>query len=898
MPVELTDDLLLSVQRPSRYVGGEINTVVKDHARARASIALAFPDVYDLAMDYQGFQILYPLVNARTEFVAERVTCPWPDMADAMRRRGVLLYGLESRTPLREFHLIGFTLQHELNYTNILEMLDLAGLPVLAADRRDLFPIVIAGGPGALAPEPLAPFVDAFVIGEGEEAITQLLEICARSRDGGPPAKEAMLLEMANVPGVYVPRFYEPDEDGCVHRIRGDVPESIIRRLYDISQETFSVRPVVPLQRIVSERLTLEIKRGCTRGCRFCQAGMITRPLRERTQEQILALTEQGLANTGHREVSLMSLSSADYSALAPLMRKINDRHEKEHVSIALSSIRVNAFDVQFAEEIKRVKKTGFTFAPEAGTERLRSVINKELSDENFLNVTAQVFSRGWQRLKYYFMCSLPTETDEDLMGIVDITERSLAIGRRFWGKNFEIAVSVSPFIAKPHTPFQWEGLLRREEVDRRWHLVADSLRSRNVRVRPHSANQAWVEAALCRGDRRVGMAMLRAWRQGARFCSWDEHFRLDLWERSFGEEGIDTDDLIHATWDHGRPLPWDHIDAALGKKFLAREHRKAMAKTLTPDCAFTHCVGCDTCDFESVKNEVVCEKPLNTYDSIGKAPPPAKPHRPEPPGDGPEPTVRLRVRLTKQGLMKYLAHLDYAKVIHQVIARAKVPIAFSQGFSPKPRVMFAPPIPLGYTSTAEGADLIFDQEGDPERWLAALRDSSPRGIEWHLAAVGHPHDPSLGSEVTQADYRVVIRRPGESLDLSPEELQSRIDAFLASESCPVEEKRFPKRSNGRRNGRNGRGGRSGPASVKAKDFRALTRTLALDASDPDRLVIDARLAAGNGGSLDPLRLLSQVTGNEVKLGDRVAVERTALWTERAGTLVSAFGERTARQTV
>jgi radical SAM family uncharacterized protein/radical SAM-linked protein len=888
MRINLSDDLLFSVQRPSRYVGGEINTVPKDHRTVRASLALAFPDVYDLAMDYHGFQILYPLVNARPEFVAERVYCPWPDMADAMRARNIPLYGLETRTPLREFNLIGFTLQHELNYTNILEMLDLARMPVLASERRELFPIVVAGGPGALSPEPLAPFVDAFVIGEGEDVVVKLLELCAEFRGRGPDAKEALLLAMAQVPGVYVPRFYDADECGAVHRTRDDVPTGIIRRLYDIGRESYSVRPVVPLQRIVSERFTLEIKRGCTRGCRFCQAGMITRPLRERTMEQIVSLIEQGLASTGHREVSLMSLSSADYSALAPLMRKINERFEQDHVSISLSSIRVNAFDVQFAEEIRKVKKTGFTFAPEAGTERLRSVINKELSDADFLNVCRHVFARGWQRLKYYFMCSLPTEVDEDLLGIVDITEKSLAIGRQCWGSNFEIGVSVSPFIAKPHTPFQWEGLLTREEVDRRWHLVADNLRARrNARVRPHSASQAWVEAALCRGDRRVGMAMLRAWRAGARFCSWDDHFRLDLWEQALRDEGLDTDDLIHATWSHDRPLPWDHIEAALGKKFLVREHEKALAKKITPDCAFTHCVGCDSCDFETVKNEVIYEKPLNTYQAIGQAPPPTEKLKHEPLPE-PPPVTRLRVRLTKRGVMKYLSHLDFAKVIQQTIARARVPIAFSQGFSPKPRIIFGPPVPLGYTSRAEGVDLIFKEAGDAERWMAAMRDASPKGIEWHLAGVGHPHDTPISAEVTHADYCVNLREAEGTLGMSSDELLTKIEKFLASDSFIIEES-APSQRPSRRGKSKRRNGRAARPTTRKRDLRSMTHALSAAVDEDGCIQIDARLDCGNEGALDPLKLLSSLLGRDVKLGDRVQAERAALWADRGGELVSVF---------
>ncbi|MBN1475296.1 DUF2344 domain-containing protein [Candidatus Sumerlaeota bacterium] len=897
--IDLSDDLLLSVQRPARYVGGEINTVARDHASVRASIALAFPDLYDIAMWYQGYQILYPLVNSHPDFLAERVCCPWPDMADAMRREGIPLHGLETRTPLREFSVIGFTLQHELNCSNVLEMLDLAGIPLLASERTDPLPIVIAGGPGALSPEPLAPFVDAFVIGEGEEVVIEILETCAQfshplsprgslprakaapaAARGGRgvrgPDRGALLLSLARIPGVYVPRFYEPDAHGMPRRTRDDVPETIERRLFDITQETWSVRPVVPLTQVNFDRFALEIKRGCTRGCRFCQAGMITRPLRERPPEQIIDLAEQGLRSSGHREVSLMSLSSADYSALAPLMREINSRHRADHVSIALSSLRVNAFDVQFAEEISQGRRTGFTFAPEAGSERLRSVINKELSDEAFLNVVAHVFARGWQRLKFYFMCGLPTETDEDLQGIVDVTRRSVEIGRRFWGNRFEIAVSVSPFIPKPHTPFQWEPQLDRDEVNRRWHLVADALRGcRNVTVRPHSADQAWIEGVLARGDRRVGMAMLRAWRSGVRLDGWGEHFRLDLWRRALEEEGVDTDRIVHSPWDLEAPLPWDHIDAALGKNFLARERQKSLETRLTPDCAFDKCAGCDSCDFESIMNVVVTKRPQNTYESLGEAPPPPETlSKPEPTTDNPEPVVRMRVRMTKTGVAKYLSHLDYAKTIHRIIARARLPVAFSQGFHPRPRVMFTPPLPLGYTSHAEGADILLERDGDPEQWVAALRDASIPGIEFHLIGTGEVHGGNIQAEATHADYRITLDEPRESLGLSAEAVAERVEAFLALETCPVEDRSRPKRNRSKRNGKRG----SAPR-VKTRDFRALTTDLRIGESSDRRVTLEARLACGSEGSLDPLRLLGQILGQEVRLGDRVGIERTEIQT-------------------
>ncbi len=512
--------LLTSVEKPGRYVGGEMNAVVKEPARVRVTIALAFPDLYDVGMSYHGFRLLYEIVNARSDFAAERVYTPWPDYADALRRARLPLTTLETCRPLGSIEVIGFTLQHELGYTNILEMLDLAGIPLLAAERESCFPLVIGGGVEAYAPEPLADFFDAFVLGDGEEVVLEILELVAQARQE-KWERGRLLRVLAGISGVYVPSLYQVTyrENGMIQSITPvdkEVPPRVEPRIYDISKTLGTVSPVTPLIRTVQNRTVVEIRRGCVNGCRFCQAGILTRPVRERPIEQVREIVNRSLERTGDDCVTLLSLSTADYSEIVPLVRTLNRDLGKRQVSVSLPSLRISSFDVALAAEISSVRKSSFTFAPEAGSERLRRIINKPLDEVQFLEIIAEVLRAGWKTLKMYFMIGLPGETDEDLDGIVRIVEGALECARRERVRGLTLNVTLSPFVPKAHTPFQWAGQITPAEIQRRLRYVRNSLPQKAVAFKTSPVDSSLLEAVFARGTGGWGKSCWRLGNRGA----------------------------------------------------------------------------------------------------------------------------------------------------------------------------------------------------------------------------------------------------------------------------------------------------------------------------------------------------------------------------------------------
>ena len=590
------DRLLAHVQKPARYVGQEWNSITKDWRQAEVTLALAYPDVYEIGMSNLGLAILYDVVNRDERFLAERVYAPWADMEGAMRAAGVPLYALESHRPLREFDVIGFTLQYELTYTNILSMLDLAGLPVRAAERTAEMPLVIAGGSGAYNPEPMADFFDLFVIGEGEEVLIELLEcVSAWKRAGGrhqPNGREALLREAARIEGIYVPRFYRVryQADGTVAAIEPTVVEAPprVRKRIVPTLGPAPTRPVVPHIEAVHDRGMIEIQRGCSRGCRFCQAGIIYRPIRERPAQEVLAAIEALLASTGYDEVSLISLSSSDHSAIAEIVEKAMARHAQPGLAISLPSLRIDSFSVRLAEMIESRRKTGFTFAPEAGSQRLRDVINKGITEEEILATAEAVFSSGWNRIKLYFMLGLPTETEEDVSEMARLIMALRSVGRRIRHKAVEIAVSVATFVPKPHTPFQWEPLAPREVVMARQEALHRATQSREVRLSWPTWETTWLEALLSRGDRRLGRVIEAAWRLGARFDAWAECFQPTLWERALQESGLDPTFYTARRRSREEVLPWSVVDVGVSDTFLWREYERALRGELSPDCRLT----------------------------------------------------------------------------------------------------------------------------------------------------------------------------------------------------------------------------------------------------------------------------------------------------------------------
>ena len=589
------DRILPNVTRPARYTGGEWNSIRKDWGSVDVRIAIAYPDTYEIGMSNMGVSILYSLLNRRPEVLAERVFAPWTDMAAQMRRTGIPLFSLESKRPLRDFDIIGFSLGYELTYTNVLTMLDLAQIPVLAAERGDSDPLVIAGGSCALNPEPMADFIDLFVLGEGEEVIVELAEAFRQWKKGGSGKKSELLRELAGIRGIYVPGLYRVEyrSDGHFGSITPAVAEAkaVVERRIAAQLPPPLTDPVVPFIEVVHDRGAVEIQRGCTRGCRFCQASVIYRPVRERPSEEVIAAVEKLVANCGYEEISLLSLSTSDYSGISELVASLSDRFMGTHLNLSLPSLRPDTFSVALADSVQGQRKASLTFAPEAGTDRLRHVINKHTSEADLLNAIELALSKGWHSFKLYFMIGLPTETEADVLGIVDLVRKARQI-RGANGIRPNIKVSSSSFIPKPHTPFQWVAQSTESELISKHQLLMHGLKKTGANLSWHDTRVSLLEGVMSRGDRRLGQVIHRAWQLGCVFDAWSDLFDYVKWMQAFDECHIDPMSYVRERATD-EVLPWSHIHTGVGPDFLKHEYERALASEETPDCRSGICNGC-----------------------------------------------------------------------------------------------------------------------------------------------------------------------------------------------------------------------------------------------------------------------------------------------------------------
>ena len=776
------DPILPTVEKPGRYLGIERNVVRKDLSRATLTVALGFPDAYEIGMSHTGLKILYELVNRRPDFACERTYAPWVDLESRMREGGIPLFTVESCAPVADFDVFGFSLQSELNYSNVPNMLDLAGLPVWQRDRRESDPIVLGGGPCTANPEPIADFFDAFLVGDAEEALLEMLDVLAKARAEGLSRRD-VLGRLAAVDGLYVPSFYDVTyrEDGRIEAIRPNDPRAPerARRTWVpvLKPEYYPDRPMVPSVEIVQDRLGLEVMRGCTQGCRFCQAGYWYRPVRELDPDDVVKMTKSFIAESGWSEVGLLSLSTADYSQIEPLVKCLAPQLSDRRVSISLPSLRAEAFSVGLADAVSEVRKSGFTFAPETGSDRLRRVINKTFTNADMIQAADVAFGRGWDLIKVYTMIGLPTETKEDLDELVTLVEGILAQGRRHGRK--EVNVSVGPFVPKSWTPFQWAPFDGVDLLERKLRYLKDRFRRvRGAKMKWHEPREAEIECVLSRGDRRAARVIHTAWRSGVRFDGWSEHFRYDLWQRAFEAEGIPASTYLRA-YDLDEVLPWDVLDASITKRFLRVELVKAKKEMRTEDCKWGHCYACgvpgnglDTVLAQSMPGS------LPTLDgAVSSAADPAAyrdvakgaAYRQKPMPDLPSAVrrasaetgrpVRHRVTFEKTGDARFLSHRNTMDAFERAIRAAGLPARYSEGFNPHMKLSMGPALPLGLESRQE----VFDVDGrapfGPDA-APRISDKLPPGLAVldvrELAAA----DPALSKSVKAARYAVRLEEP------------------------------------------------------------------------------------------------------------------------------------------
>ncbi|OGP58828.1 MAG: hypothetical protein A2V67_19115 [Deltaproteobacteria bacterium RBG_13_61_14] len=773
------DQLLPHLQSPIRYLGRELNAVRKDPAAAKVTFALAFPDVYEVGISHLGVRILYHVLNAQEGVACDRAYAPWTDLAAKLKEQGIPLASHEWRRPLREFDILGFSLAHELCYSNVLAILDLAGIPLLSQDRQEgRWPLVLGGGPCASNPEPLAEFFDAFLFGEGEDAVLEITAAVRAWKKAGADRGE-LLARLADIKGVYVPEYFEPDyrEDGTIARVRPRRAgyEKVERRIVaDLAAAPFPTRPLVPFAEAIHDRVVVEIARGCTRGCRFCHAGIIYRPYRERPAEQVLELLRQGLRATGYEECSLLSLSAGDYSGIEPLLSRIIREHLDQRVAVSLPSLHVQSLKTPLMRAILKVRKTGFTLAPEAATERLRRVINKPFADAELLETVEQVFAHGWKTIKLYFMVGLPTETDEDVEAIADLVQRMDQLGRGYGHP--QINLSISAFVPKPHTPFQWEPQVETERLLQIQAEFRRRFRRGRIRLKWQDPRLSNLEGIFSRGDRRLARLLLQARERGFSFEGWSEKFNPPGWEQALAAAQVDPDFYTTRPRAEDEVFAWDHLDAGVSRQFLVRERRRALEEAFTEDCRISGCQeSCAVCDLEVIQ-------------------PRLSPPLPFPPESGPaerlpaQPDIRFRYRLrySRRGDARFLGQLEINRLFVRAVRRAGLPMRYSQGFHPLPRLIFGPAPPVGVASEAEYLELELNQRLPAEEVGRRMQAVLPEGMPVQEAQEIPLQSPAISSMINLFEYRIEAPQ-GQGAEWFPREA---LLAFAERDKLPILQKR------------------------------------------------------------------------------------------------------------